>query len=281
MAANAKGTIMTKVIFKGKLVDQAEALIPANNKANFFGYGVYESLRVFRTKPFYLDWHIERLFASAKAIEMEIPYTQAQIKDLIGQVISQNKLSEALLRVVYYGKTEKEEGILVIFPMGYHFYPDKNYKKGMNAVTHLWDRILPPSKTLSLLGGFLGLRKATQNDCVEALLVNYKGFITEGTRSNLFIVNAKGEIITAPKESVLEGITRKIICEKLSEKIIERNITPQELYSAKEAFITSTGMSVMPIVSIDGKKIGDGAVGPVTKRVAGEYDAHLKGCCGK
>jgi len=272
---------MTKVIFNGKLVDQAEAAIPANNKANFFGYGVYESLRVFRTKPFHLDWHVGRLFASAKAIEMEIPYTPAQIKDLVGQVISQNKLSEALLRIVYYGKTEKEGGILIIFPMGYHFYPGKNYKKGMTAVTHVWDRILPPSKTLSLLGGFLGLRKATENDCVEALLINYKGNVTEGTRSNLFIVNAKGEIVTAPKESVLEGITRKIICEKLPEKIVERNITPQEIYSAREVFITSTGMSVMPIVQVDGKKIGDGLVGPVTKRVAKEYDEHLKEYCGK
>jgi len=272
---------MTKVIFNGLLVDQSEALIPANNKANFFGYGVYESLRVFRGKSFYLDWHIERLFASAKAIEMEIPYTQTEIKEMIGQVISQNKLSDALLRIVYYGKTEKEDGILVMFPMGYHFYADKHYKKGMTAVTHVWDRILPPSKTLSLLGGFLGLRKATQNNCVEAFLINYKGFVTEGTRSNLFIVDSKGQLVTAPKESVLEGITRKIICGKLSEKIIERNITPDELYAAKEAFITSTGLSVMPIVAIDGKKIGDGLVGPATKRVAKEYDAHLKEYCGK
>jgi branched-subunit amino acid aminotransferase/4-amino-4-deoxychorismate lyase len=129
---------------------------------------------------------------------------------------------------------------------------------------------------LSLLGGFLGLRKATENDCVEALLINYKGFATEGTRSNLFIVDSKGQLVTSPKESVLEGITRKIICEKLSEKILERDISPQELFSAREVFITSSGLSVMPIVAVDGKKIGDGLVGPVTKRVAKEYDEHLK-----
>ncbi|MFA6329067.1 MAG: aminotransferase class IV [Candidatus Micrarchaeia archaeon] len=272
---------MTKVIFNGKLVDQSEALIPANNKANFFGYGVYESLRVFRTKPFYVDWHLARLAASAKAIGMELPYTSSELLQMLESVIAENKITDALVRIVYYGKTEKEDGILVMFPMGYHFYADKNYKKGMAAVTHVWDRILPPSKTLSLLGGFLGLRKATQNGCVEALLINYKGFVTEGTRSNLFIVDASGQLVTAPKASVLEGITRKIICEKLSEKIIERNITPQELYSAKEVFITSTGMSVMPIVSVDGKKIGDGTVGPATKRVAKEYDEHLKEYCGK
>jgi len=274
---------MTKVIFNGKLVDQSEAAIPANNKANFFGYGVYESIRVSRGKPFYVDWHLERLEASAKAIGMEIPYSSSELLGMLGEIISQNNITDALVRIVYYGKTEKEDGILVMFPMGYHFYADKNYKKGMTAITHVWDRILPPSKTLSLLGGFLGLREATKKDCVEALLINYKGFVTEGTRSNLFIVNAKGETITAPKESVLEGITRKIIVEKiaLSEKIVERNITPQELYSAKEVFITSTGMSVMPIVQIDGKKIGDGTVGPVTKRVAKEYDAHLKEICGK
>lgn len=272
---------MTKVIFKGKLVEQSEAVIPANSKANFFGYGVYESIRVFRGKPFYVDWHLARLEASAKAIGMELPYSSSELMRMLESVIAQNAIQDALIRVVYYGKTEKEDGILTIFPMGYHFYADRNYKKGMAAVTHVWDRILPPSKTLSLLGGFLGLRKATENGCVEALLVNYKGNVTEGTRSNLFIVNGKGEIITAPRESVLEGITRKIICEKLSEKIVERNITPQELYLAKEVFITSTGMSVMPIVAVDGKKIGDGLVGPVTKRVANGYDAHLKEYCGR
>ena len=267
---------MTKVIFNGKLVDQSEALIPANNKANFFGYGVYESLRVFRGKLFYAEWHLARLAASAKAIEMELPYSSFELMRMLNEIISENKITDALVRIVYYGKTEKEEGILVMFPMGYHFYADKHYKKGMSAVTHVWDRILPPSKTLSLLGGFLGLRKATQNNCVEALLINYKGFATEGTRSNLFIVDSSSQLVTAPKESVLVGITRKIVCEKLSEKIMERDISPQELFSAREAFITSTGLSVMPIVTIDNKKIGDGTVGPVTRRVAKEYDAHLK-----
>ncbi|MFA5246590.1 MAG: aminotransferase class IV [Candidatus Micrarchaeia archaeon] len=267
---------MTKVIFKGKPVDQSEAVIPANNKANFFGYGVYESIRVFRGKPFYAEWHLERLAASAKAIEMELPYASSELMRMIEDIISENKITDALVRIVYYGKTEKEEGILVMFPMGYHFYADKNYKKGMTAVTHVWDRILPPSKTLSLLGGFLGLRKATQNDCVEALLINYKGFVTEGTRSNLFIVDSKGQLVTPPKDSVLEGITRKIIMEKLGLKINERTINPVELFSAKEAFITSSGLSVMPIVSIDGKKIGDGTVGSNTREIAKKYDIHLK-----
>lgn len=271
---------MTKVIFKGNLVDQSEAVIPANSKANFFGYGVYESIRVFRGKPFYVDWHLARLASSATAIEMEMPYSSSELLQMLESVITENAIKDALVRIVYYGKTEKEEGILVMFPMGYHFYADKNYKKGMTAITHIWDRILPPSKTLSLLGGFLGLRKATEKGCVEALLINYKGQVTEGTRSNLFMVDASGQLVTPPKESVLEGITRKIICEKLSEKIVERTITPDELFSSREVFITSTGMSVMPIVSVDGRKIGDGLVGPVTKRVAKEYDEHLKEYCG-
>ncbi len=272
---------MTKVIFNGLLVDQSEAVIPASNKANFFGYGVYESLRVFHGKLFYAEWHLARLASSAEAIGMELPYSASELLRMLETVITENKITDALVRIVYYGKTEKEDGILVMFPMGYHFYPDKNYSQGMAAVTHVWDRILPPSKTLSLLGGFLGLRKATEKGCIEAILINYKGQATEGTRSNLFIIDAKGCTITAPKESVLEGVTRKIIMEKLGLKIKEHPITPAELFAAREVFITSTSMGVMPIVTIDGKKIRDGAVGPVTKEITTKYDAHLKEYCGR
>ena len=90
---------------------------------------------------------------------MEMPYSVPELMGLLGQLISENKLGDALIRIVYYGKTEKEEGILIIFPMGFHFYPAKNYNRGMTAITHTRDRILPQSKTLNLLGGFLGLRK--------------------------------------------------------------------------------------------------------------------------
>jgi len=272
---------MTKVIFKGLLVDQSEAVIPANNKANFFGYGVYESIRVFRRKPFYAQWHLARLASSAEAIGMEMPYSNPEILRMLETVIAENKITDALVRVVYYGKTEKEEGILTIFPMGFHFYPDKSYSKGMCAITHVWDRILPKSKTLSLLGGFLGFRQAAQKDCVEAILINYKGQVTEGTRSNLFIVNAKGKVTTPPKDSVLEGITRKILLEKFGGEISERPITPAELFAAKEVFLTSTVFGVMPVVCIDGKKIGDGSVGPVTKKYAKAYDGFLKEYCEK
>jgi D-amino acid aminotransferase len=267
---------MDKVIFNGRLVDKSEAVIPASSKANFFGYGVYESIRVFRGKPFYAEWHLERLAKSAEAIGMEMPYSAGQLMEMIVLMISENAIGDALVRIVYYGKTEKEDGMLIMFPMGFHFYPAKNYNQGTAAITHVWDRILPPSKTLSLLGGFLGLRKATQKGCIEAILINYKGHATEGTRSNLFMVYSKGKVITPPKESVLEGITRKIIMEKLGCEISERTITPAELFAAKEVFITSTSLGVMPVVEIDGKNIGDGLVGPATKRIAKKYDAYLK-----
>jgi branched-subunit amino acid aminotransferase/4-amino-4-deoxychorismate lyase len=272
---------MTKVIFNGKLVDQSEAAIPISNKANFFGYGVYESIRVFRGKPFYPEWHLDRLFASARAIGMEVPYTKAGIGAMVGQVIAENSISDALLRVVYYGKTEKEEGMLFVFPLGFHFYPGRDYRKGMCATTYVWDRILPEAKTLSLLGGFLGLGEAAKRGCVEAILINYKGEVTEGTRSNLFIVDADGKTATPPREQVLEGITRKILLEKFGKEIEERSITPAELFSAREVFLSSTVFGIMPVVRIDGRQIGDGAVGPATKRYAKAHDDFLKERCGK
>ncbi len=255
--------------------------MPASNKAAFFGYGVYESIRAFRGKPFYLEWHLKRFLESAKAIEIGVPYSPNELSGLVMQLVSENRLDDALIRLVYYGKTEKEDGILAGFPMGFHYYPDKAYSKGMSAVTYRHERMLPHAKTLSLLGGFLGLREAAKKDALEALFVNSKGEATEGTRSNLFIVERNGELVTPPKNQVLEGITRKVISENClgGGKCVERPIALPELYFAREAFVTSTVFGVMPLAEIDGKKIGNGKVGETSRKIAAAYGNFVKEYC--
>ena len=272
-----------RFLFNGKIVEQGQAVISAANKAAFFGYGVYESIRVFRGKPFYLEWHLKRFFESARAIEIEVPYSPEELSALTRSLIEKNNLDDALIRLVYYGKTEKEGGILAGFPMGFHYYPDRAYSKGMSAVTFRHERILPHAKTLSLLGGFLGLREAAKKGAIEALFVNRKGEVTEGTRSNFFIVDKNGKLITAPNATVLEGITRKVLIDNLPRDIsfCERSIPLEEIFSAKEVFATSTVFGVMPLVEIDGKKIGGGKAGEITKRLGSLYSAHVKENCSK
>jgi D-amino acid aminotransferase len=270
-----------KFLFNGKIVPEGEAKIPPAFKSAFFGYGVYESVRAFNGRPFCPEWHVERFFQSARAVETEIPYSKTELEKMLLELIAANDVSDALVRLLYYGATEKEAGILVGYTMGFHFYPDKNYKQGMGAITFPFERILPQAKTLDLLGGFLALRGATRKNCVEALFVDRSGCVTEGTRSNFFIIGKDGKLATAPKEKVLEGITRKAIVENLPKEIEfeERAITIGELSSAKEAFATSTVFGVMPLVEIDGRKIGDGAVGEVSKAIKIAYDDHVKHYC--
>lgn len=265
------------------MTDESAAVIPASNKAAFFGYGVYESLRVFRGKIFYADWHIRRFEESAKAIGIELPYSRQELIVMAEALVAENMLTDALLRLIYYGPTEKEAGILVGFPMGFHFYADKAYSRGLTAITYPCERMLPQAKTLNLLGGFLALREAGKNECIEALLVNRKNQVTEGTRSNVFIVNAGGELLTPPKSQVLEGITRKVILENLPPGLVakEREISVDELCSAKEAFATSTVFGVMPLVTIDGKTVGDGKPGKVTRELTALYDAQVAKYCEK
>ena len=214
---------------------------------------------------------------------MELPYSKAELLGMLDSLVKENSLSDALIRLVYYGETEKEAGILTGFPMGFHFYPDKVYRQGEEAITYNLERMLPHAKTLNLLGGFLALRQATLKKSIEAILLDRNGNATEGTRSNLFIVDSFGEVVTAPKTHVLEGITRKVLMENHPDDLVirEHEIPLLSLYGAREAFLTSTVFGVMPIVEIDGHKIADGKAGEKTKALSALYESHVKKYCSK
>ncbi|MCX6801811.1 MAG: aminotransferase class IV, partial [Candidatus Diapherotrites archaeon] len=142
---------MKYACFNGKIIEERDSLIAANSKANFFDFGVYESIKVEKGKAFHPELNIERLFGSAAAIGLEIKQSKEEILGWIDGLIKANKADNALLRVMVLGETEKEPFQIRIFALSFHFYPGKFYAKGAKAITFKGERYLPQAKTLNLL----------------------------------------------------------------------------------------------------------------------------------
>lgn len=259
-----------RVLYNGSIIEEAKAVLPVSDKAVWFDFGVYESMKIIQGKAFYPEKHIERFFHSADLIGMRMGFQPEEVLGWIHKFIVEEKLDNALLRLFAYGDTEEnKQARIYIFALGLTFYPNTFYSQGTKAITYEGERFLPQSKNFNMLLNFSAFRLAQEKNAVEALLVNRDGLVTEGTRSNLFIVE-KDRIFTPPAEDVLSGVTRDLLIQWAHEKnisITEEKIAKERVYNATELMITSTNMNVMPIVTIDERKIGSGTVGEKTREL--------------
>lgn len=247
-------------IHNGELLPEHKAVIPISDKAYFFDFAVYSSLKVIKGKVFFPEYHIERLFDSAKQIELKHTFKKNEVVQWINKLAEKNKIKDSLLRMLLIGDPSYgNEANLYIFPVtGVTYYPQKFYSKGIKAITYKGERRFPTAKTVDLLLGFLALREAKMNNAFEALLVDSRGRVREGTRSNIFAVKGN-TVITPAKSFVVEGITRKFIL-----KVLEGNkdfeVKEEDIYLSKikeydEIFISSTLMNAMPVRQINDYKI--------------------------
>ena len=245
---------MTKVIFNGQVINESEAKVFVFDKAYFFDFAVYSSLKVIKGKIFFADYHADRLLESARIIDLGHGFNKAQIVAWLELAVTENNLADGLLKVVLIGDADNNtDAKLYITPIaGVTFYPDKLYKHGAKVITYRGERQLPTSKVKDLLLGFLAYREAKKVDALDALLIDHDGNIREGTRTNFFAIKGN-TLITPPTAVVLEGITKKIIMEIAADdfEIREENIPADKLADYEEFFITSTSMNVMPVSQID------------------------------
>ena len=255
------------VILNGKLIEEDKANISVFNKAIFFDFGVYDSMKVVKKKLFFLDFHVDRLLQSAKILKLKHRFSKKEISEWIKLLIEKNDLENAMLRFLLLGAGGKdEEPKLFIFSVGLKFYHKRDYKKGIKVITYNGERRVPQAKSKDLLINFLALREAMDKAAKDALLVDADDFVREGTRTNFFAIK-DSVLYTAPLSDVLEGVTRKIVVMVAKEnniKLIEKKIKLKELKEYDEFFITSTSMNILPITQIDDYVIEEG-VGPITK----------------
>ncbi len=281
-----------KLFIDGKIVPQEKALISVFDRGFFYGDGVFESLRTYNGKPFLLDEHLKRLIKGAKTLKIRLPFSLKQLKQAVHKVLAVNKFEESYIKIIITRGRSKGHGLdprkiagkatLIIIVEKQKAFPQKIFTSGWKAIISSIKKTDVPSskiKSLNYLDSILAKIEANKAGANEAILLNEKGNIAEGTISNIFIVK-HGIIYTPLKESpILPGLTRSLIIKLAKQsafKIIEKPITPKELYTADESFITFSGAGVVPITRIWNKKIGKGKCGSITASLISLYNAETK-----
>ena len=271
----------TKYIwFNGKFVRWQQAKIHILTHALHYGSGVFEGIRCYKTKNgpavFRLKEHIERLFNSAKFLEMKIPFSKREIQKAILELIKLNKVEECYIRpIVFYGygkmglnpKGANIDCAVILWPWG------KYLKDKVKVKISKFIRLHPKSviSSAKVCGYYVNSIFATfdaeKDKFDESILLDYRGFVAEGPGENIFIVKNK-KLLTPKLGSILPGITRDSIiriAKDLKIKVIEKDISVKELKNCDEAFFTGTAAEITPIYQIDEKIINKGEVGEMTK----------------
>ncbi len=267
-----------KIIRNGEILNFADATVHVSNKAIWFNYGVYESIKVLQGKIFYPELHAKRLLNSASLLGINNSYIETDITGWIEKKCSIDKIKDGLIRIIMFGDAEKNTSSDVyIFHLGLTFYKDAIYSQGAKLVTYRGERFIPKAKSINTLLNYVAYSMAVQQGAMDSLLINSKGFVTEGTRTNFFIVK-DGVIKSAKINDILDGVTRIKLLEVIDSgyKYLEDNITLEEVYTADECFITSTSMNIMPVTQVDNKLILGGSVGAITKNLIIDFRAMQK-----
>jgi branched-subunit amino acid aminotransferase/4-amino-4-deoxychorismate lyase len=264
------------VVLNGQIRPAVEAQVPLMSPALFSSFGVYETVEVVQGVGFHLEDHLTRMVESAAMIEMELPYSVADMVSWAKLLIREAELDACRLRVVVLGATQADEEVLVaMVPQPLPRISAEEYEQGAQAVTFAGSRSLPRCKSLNTLVNYLSLRQAERSGAREAILCD-SGEMTEGSRSNIFAVH-KGRVITPPSDRVLDGITRDIVIRLAGEiglSVVEGPLPVSAVRGFDEFFVTSTSMHVMPIVAINGEKVGSGFVGPVTQQLGDLFERY-------
>jgi len=279
---------MPRIIFMNdRLVPEEEAKVSVFDHGLLYGDGVFEGLRSYSGRVFRLDAHLDRLWASARAISLEIPLTKDVVAKAVNDTLAANKLVDGYVRLLVTrgagslgldpNRTKNPQVIVIADTIS--LYPREFYEKGLRIVTAATQRVhsaalSPRIKSLNYLNNIMAKLEGLQAGCVEALMLNHKGEVAECTGDNVFVIRS-GSLLTPPPDAgILEGITRGAVMDLAHAAGIachEATLTRYDLYTADECFLTGTAAEVIPVVEIDGRKVGSGTPGPITARLTADF----------
>jgi len=272
-----------KIYIDGKFYDRGEARISVFDHGLLYGDGIFEGIRIYNGKVFKLKEHIDRLYHSAKAILLDIPMQPAGMEQAVLETVSMNAKVDGYIRLIVtrgegalgLDPAQCERPSVIIIAGDIQLYPQEYYEKGIAVVTAATrrmpsDSLDPRIKSLNYLNNIMAKVEAKQAGCLEAVMLNHEGYVSECTADNIFIVS-RGTLLTpAPHYGALDGITRATVldmAESCGIPVSETALTRYDLYTAAECFMTGTGAEIMPVTKIDGRLVGDGRPGPITKRL--------------
>jgi len=282
------------VYLNGRFVAKEQAQVSVFDHGFLYGDGIYETMRAYGGTLFLLKKHLGRLKHSADAISLKLPLPLDKIGDALNESVSINKLREAYVRL-HISRGPGEIGLdpalcvaptMVIVAKPFHDYPVAYYEQGVSVAIVATRRnhplALPPSiKGTNFLNNILAKVEAIQARVYEGIMLNWEGYVAEGTISNIFMVK-KGVLYTPHLDTgILEGVTRDLVLRLAKRKKIpvkEAMLRPKDLMTSSECFITNTTMEIMPVTTIDKKKIGKGIPGPVTAALHQAYQKEVRAC---
>jgi len=272
----------------GKYLNYEDSKIHINDRGYHFGDAVYEVI-VFNKNIFYdFDGHIQRLFKSLTSLEIKFSVSSSSLKIIINNLIRLNKANIGSVYIqVSRGVAERNHSFhgLNIKPILTIIVTKKsnieNNLNGVKAITlndNRWSR--PDIKTTQLLPNVLAKTLANKNNAYESIFIDDEGFVTEGSSSNIWVLNKENQLITRNLDGkILSGITRNSIslfAKKNNIAVIEKKFTQIELYNAKEVFLTSASSFIMPIIQIDDQNINQGLVGNISLELRKLYFNNFK-----
>ncbi|MDP3723555.1 MAG: branched-chain-amino-acid transaminase [Candidatus Omnitrophota bacterium] len=272
-----------KVYLNGAFVDESKAVVSVFDHGLLYGDGVFEGIRSYHRRIFKLREHIDRLFESAHTIMLRIPLSRAELIGVVKQTLRVNGLTNAYLRLV----VTRGEGDLGLDPRKcarptvfviadkIQLYPQQLYSRGLELITVATQRNVPEAlnpqiKSLNYLNNILAKLEAINAGYEEAIMLSSSGYVTECTGENLFLVKGRQLLTPPPFIGVLRGITRQTVMDlgtRMRLTVREELLTRHDLFNADEVFLTGTAAEIVPVVKIDGRLIGRGSPGIVTKRL--------------
>jgi branched-chain amino acid aminotransferase len=286
-----------KIWMDGKFVDWDKATIHVLTHTLHYGLGVFEGIRCYETRSgpaiFRLDEHIDRLFSSAHIFLLDMPYTKKEIRDAIIGTVKVNKIKECYIRPLVYigygamGLYPKENPVnvsIAVWSWG-AYLGDKGLREGIKVKTSSFIRNhVNANMTRGKVSGYYVNSQLAKKEAItcgydEALLLDTEGYVSEGSGENIFMVR-NGMLKTTPLTSILEGITRNSIMKIAADqkiRVVEERFTRDEMYIADEAFFTGTAAEVTPVRELDGRIIGTGRPGPITRKIQSVFFDIVKG----
>ncbi|HVU15943.1 MAG TPA: branched-chain-amino-acid transaminase [Candidatus Didemnitutus sp.] len=276
-----------QIYLDGQFVDEKQAKVSVFDHGLLYGDGIFEGIRLYDGNVFRLAEHLERLEYSAKALLLTIPLSRQELVEATCETCRRNNLRNGYIRLVVtrgpgdlgLSPWSCPKPTLFIIASTIQLYPKEYYDNGLAIVTVPTRRIgpaaLPPTiKSLNYVNNILGKIEAKQANALEAIMLNEQGFVAECTADNIFTVH-KGVIHTpAASQGALKGITRDTIFDiarDLKVPIVDTNMTRYDIWCADECFLTGSGAEVVPVISLDGRQVGNGKPGPITQRILADF----------
>lgn len=276
-----------KIFLDGRIVPVAEARISVFDHGLLYGDGVFEGIRGYGGQVFRLDQHLKRLEDSALAIRLALPMTRAEMADAIYETMRANGLTDCYIRLVvtrgvgYLGLSPRRTACPSVFIIAdqIELYPRDLYEQGMaiissSVVRNHPNAVSPRIKSLNYLNNILAKIEALDAGVHEAVMYNHLGFVAECTGDNVFLLR-NGKVETPPLAAGnLEGVTRQVAMELIARRNLplrEIDLTRYDIYAADECFLTGTAAEVIPVTRIDGRAIGSGQPGPLTRQLMADF----------